>query len=495
MVRGPTPDVVLTGVALLARGASATSRSSTSAAPPPTCTRSSRSTRGGAGLAREVVAPTPVTRTVEGDLGMRWSAVSTVEEAELLRPRGGRSAPARRPRVPAHHRRRARRRTRRSPGPRSPWRCAGTPVARGSWSAPTAGSSSAPASTCARSTWWSAPAGCCATADPGWPSGCSGAQVGADGDWQLPERRAVVVDTDYVLVAAGLLAADHPDAAYRLVTTLLVPTSLTRERPGRCPGAVRTATEGGHGPSREARRHRGSPTSGPAMRRHGAPSPSRSRSRPATLELQPRRGAVRRRPGRRLVVAAARHRGRRGVVLGYLISFFAVMVIPVAIALLITALVVPVVDGLVRQRRAAAASAGGPGRRLHDRLVVALLTFAGQQVANGASDLADQTVAGLEQIQDWLRDGPLNASDSQINKYIESIQDAITEQSGRGRHRHRSPRSAPRSATCSPASSSCCSRPTSSWPTATGSGPGWSGSRPGPLASAWTARAGSPGSR
>ena len=35
----------------------------------------------GRGLAREVVAITPVTRTVEGDLGMRWSAISTVETA------------------------------------------------------------------------------------------------------------------------------------------------------------------------------------------------------------------------------------------------------------------------------------------------------------------------------------------------------------------------------------------------------------------------------
>ena len=40
-------------------------------------------------------------------------------------------------------------------------------------------------------------------------------------DWQLPERARVVVDSDYVLAAAGLLAAEHPDAAYRLVTSLL----------------------------------------------------------------------------------------------------------------------------------------------------------------------------------------------------------------------------------------------------------------------------------
>jgi putative heme transporter len=115
--------------------------------------------------------------------------------------------------------------------------------------------------------------------------------------------------------------------------------------------------------------------------------------------------------------------------LGYLLSFFAVMVIPVVVALLVSALVAPVVDWLVGV---------GVRRGVASILVVivtigsvaALLTFAGQQVANGASDLADQTVAGLQEIKDWLRDGPLNASDSQINDYIKGIQDAISEQSG-----------------------------------------------------------------
>lgn len=126
---------------------------------------------------------------------------------------------------------------------------------------------------------------------------------------------------------------------------------------------------------------------------------------------------------RLLVIAGA------AVGVGYLISFFAVMVIPVVVALLISALVVPIVDWLVRH---------GLRRSIAAILVViftiasvgALLTFAGQQVANGASDLADQTVAGLQEIKDWLRDGPLHASDSQIDKYIKSIQDAISEQSG-----------------------------------------------------------------
>ncbi len=61
--------------------------------------------------------------------------------------------------------------------------------------------------------------------------------------------------------------------------------------------------------------------------------------------------------------------------------------------------------------------------------VVALLTFVGQQIATGAQDLAGQVVDGLEQIRDWLRDGPLNASDSQINSWIEETQKSITENS------------------------------------------------------------------
>jgi uncharacterized protein (TIGR01319 family) len=46
-----------------------------------------------------------------------------------------------------------------------------------------------------------------------------------EGGWQLPEHARVVVDTDYVLAAAGLLAAPHPEAAYRLVLRLLDPVA------------------------------------------------------------------------------------------------------------------------------------------------------------------------------------------------------------------------------------------------------------------------------
>jgi uncharacterized protein (TIGR01319 family) len=86
MVLGPTPDLVLLGVELLAGAhgsitpgsgvavvdvGGATTDVHSAIVPDP-----EEST-----LAKDVVAPTAVTRTVEGDLGMRWSAVTTAAEA------------------------------------------------------------------------------------------------------------------------------------------------------------------------------------------------------------------------------------------------------------------------------------------------------------------------------------------------------------------------------------------------------------------------------
>ena len=123
------------------------------------------------------------------------------------------------------------------------------------------------------------------------------------------------------------------------------------------------------------------------------------------------------------------------VAAGYLIvralGFFAVITLPLAVAMLIAALGTPLVHAMHRigvPRRLAAAFVviGGIA------FIAALLTFAGQQVAQGASDLAEQVVQGLEEIRAWLQTGPLNASDSQINDVIRSAQDTITEQSQDG---------------------------------------------------------------
>jgi uncharacterized protein (TIGR01319 family) len=50
-----------------------------------------------------------------------------------------------------------------------------------------------------------------------------GASCGHDieGGWLLPRAPRTAVDRDYVLAAAGLLAAEHPDAARSLLRTLV----------------------------------------------------------------------------------------------------------------------------------------------------------------------------------------------------------------------------------------------------------------------------------
>lgn len=83
MVRGATPDIVLTGVEVLADAARLPHGVAVVDVGGATTDVHSvvRLDAETAELRRDVVAVTPITRTVEGDLGMRWSAVSTVAAA------------------------------------------------------------------------------------------------------------------------------------------------------------------------------------------------------------------------------------------------------------------------------------------------------------------------------------------------------------------------------------------------------------------------------
>lgn len=113
-----------------------------------------------------------------------------------------------------------------------------------------------------------------------------------------------------------------------------------------------------------------------------------------------------------------------GIVLALAISRLSEVVLPLIIALLLSALAIPVVELLTRI---------GLPRGVASILVVlstllligALLTFAGRQVANGAQDLADNAAAGVGEIKQWLKTGPLHASDSQINNYLDQAQEGI----------------------------------------------------------------------
>ncbi len=193
-------------------------------------------------------------------------------------------------------------------------------------------------------------------------------------------------------------------------------------------------------------------------------------------------------------MAAARHRVATYVVLR-LLAFFAVITLPLVVALLITSLSVPVVRLLSDVGLPRAASAG---------LVVvtglavvgSLLTFVGQQVANGANDLATSVADGLDQIKDWLKTGPLHATDTQINTYIEQAQQSITEtaQQGEvvGRLTEVGTDDRPRPRRVLHRAVLDVLLPRRRRPDL---GAGWSGSRRAPPASGSTAPVGSPGTR
>ena len=120
-----------------------------------------------------------------------------------------------------------------------------------------------------------------------------------------------------------------------------------------------------------------------------------------------------------LVIAAAAY------LIAKVLGFLMVIVLPVVVALFIAALVEPVVSWLQR-RGVPRGAAAGLMVVLVIGSVIALLTVAGNQVANGAQDLADSVSEGVEQITDWLKTGPLHASDSQINDYLDRAQEAIS---------------------------------------------------------------------
>jgi uncharacterized protein (TIGR01319 family) len=223
MVQGATPDVVLTGVELLAEVAGDTVVVDVGGATTDVHSVVELDPED-AGLHREVVATTRVTRTVEGDLGMRWSAVSTAEaagredlaDAAVRRrddvgfvPTGEADADLDEEIARAAVGLALRRHAGRSKVVVSP---EGRVVER-------SGKDLREVDLLVGS------GGVLRHGRPGVADRVFAASVGeVEGGWQLPRRARITVDHQYVLAAAGLLAAEHRDAAVSLVGRLAAET-------------------------------------------------------------------------------------------------------------------------------------------------------------------------------------------------------------------------------------------------------------------------------
>jgi len=122
---------------------------------------------------------------------------------------------------------------------------------------------------------------------------------------------------------------------------------------------------------------------------------------------------------RLLVVVAALY------VIGNVVSYVAAVVVPVAIALLLAALLAPAVRWLQDRRvprgvATALVLIGG--------LVVlgGVLTFVVVTFVRGVPELGSQLTASINDIADWLRTGPLGLSDTQFRTFQTQILDTLS---------------------------------------------------------------------
>ncbi|MGH3864498.1 AI-2E family transporter [Actinokineospora sp.] len=108
----------------------------------------------------------------------------------------------------------------------------------------------------------------------------------------------------------------------------------------------------------------------------------------------------------------------------WLLGYFAHVVIPVAIALLLAALMAPGVGKLVQWRvprglAAAIAMVGGIA------VVGGVLTFVIIQFSNGLPQLQAQVADSLDTIREWLANGPLHLRQDQIQTFLDNAITAI----------------------------------------------------------------------
>lgn len=123
---------------------------------------------------------------------------------------------------------------------------------------------------------------------------------------------------------------------------------------------------------------------------------------------------------RLLVVAGAL------AVLGFLVIQLSLVVIPVAVALLIAALLSPAVDllvhrGVPRALAAAVVLIGGIA------VVGGVLTFVVRAFIAGLPDLQTQVGESIQTIKNWLVTGPLKLSEDELSAALDNLTKALTE--------------------------------------------------------------------
>jgi predicted PurR-regulated permease PerM len=110
-----------------------------------------------------------------------------------------------------------------------------------------------------------------------------------------------------------------------------------------------------------------------------------------------------------------------GWVLLRFVSTISIVVVPLAIALLLSALLAPAV-GWMRRLRLPPSLATFVVLICGIAAVAGTLTLVINQFIDGAKQLTDNAILGIRQIQNWAQTGPLHLSDSQVDQAINSAQ-------------------------------------------------------------------------
>lgn len=112
----------------------------------------------------------------------------------------------------------------------------------------------------------------------------------------------------------------------------------------------------------------------------------------------------------------------------WLVARLQVVVVPVAIALLLSALLSPLV-GRLRQARVPRSLATTLVLIMGLAAVSGTLYLVINQLIRGAPELSENAGEGLRKIQNWLRTGPLNLSESEFDRMTQEAQDWLASNS------------------------------------------------------------------
>lgn len=103
-----------------------------------------------------------------------------------------------------------------------------------------------------------------------------------------------------------------------------------------------------------------------------------------------------------------------------------ILFLPVAIALLLTVLLEPLVAWLNKKVHLPKTAAAAVGLVLALLAVVATVSQAASQVIRQVPSLLTKAYAGLDDTISWLRDGPLKLNTDYVDRLVSSLQDEIT---------------------------------------------------------------------